>query len=68
MEKPRVRIMIEDGVVMSVMTDTPVDIEILNIDSEAEDANALYAIHKKNRTDESLKVSAYSNGDCVIEP
>lgn len=72
MSKIRVKVIINDGVACGVLADGDVDVEIVDVDRDYEDADALEKYEEELRNDPSLKELDYTvahfNGDGEADP
>lgn len=60
---PTVKVIIEDGIPEDVLSDVPVDVEIVGIDKDYEDCNQLRAYRDRLYADKSLKSCDYTTAD-----
>ena len=59
-KSPRIKVIFEDGITAGCLSDGPADIEIVNIDTDADDYEGLDAYRESLYADESLKETEYT--------
>lgn len=60
---PTVKVIIEDGIVQDVMSDASVDLEVVDVDSDCEDADKLLEYRDQIYKDKNLKSIEFDFAD-----